>query len=117
LILHPRGLAPRIVNFDEWSWHVIEALRRETVRDPNEGLEALIEELESLVGERPRNPGPDYLGFAVPMRLQSPSGELRLMTTLAHFGTAVDITVAELRLEAFLPADQETASRLAALAA
>jgi hypothetical protein len=49
------------------------------------------------------------------MRLQSPSGELRLMTPLAHFGTAVDITVAELRLEAFLPADQETASRLAAL--
>jgi transcriptional regulator with XRE-family HTH domain len=115
LFLHPGGLAPRIVNFDEWSWHVIEALRRETVRNPNQGLEALIEELQGLVGERPRNPGPDYLGFAVPLRLRSPSGELRLMTTLAHFGTAVDITVAELRLEAFLPADEATASRLAEL--
>jgi hypothetical protein len=41
----------------------------------------------------------------VPLRLRSPDGELRLLTTLTHFGTAVDVTVAELRLEAFLPAD------------
>jgi hypothetical protein len=117
VILHPGGLAPRIVNFDEWSWHAIEALRRETVRNPNEGLTKLIEELEDLAPERPREPGPDYLGFAVPLRLRSPVGELRLMTTLAYFGTAVDITVAELRMEAFLPADEETASLLAELAA
>jgi hypothetical protein len=63
---------------------------------------------------RPRQPGPDYLGFVVPLRLRSGDGELRLLTTLTHFGTAIDVTIAELRLEAFLPADDETAAILAA---
>jgi hypothetical protein len=52
----------------------------------------------------PWDPGPDYAGFAVP---------LRLLTTIAHIGTALDVAVAELRLEAFLPGDAETAARLA----
>lgn len=60
--------------------------------------------------------GPDYLGFAVPLRLRSGDGELRLLTTLTHFGTAVDVTIAELRLEAFLPADEQTAALLKATA-
>jgi hypothetical protein len=64
---------------------------------------------------RPREPGPDYLGFAVPLRLRSGDGELRLLTTLTYFGTAVDVTIAELRLEAFLPADETTATILANL--
>jgi hypothetical protein len=54
------------------------------------------------------------LGFAVPLELRSPDGELRLLTTLTTFGTAVDVTVAELSLEAFLPADEATAALLAA---
>jgi hypothetical protein len=49
----------------------------------------------------------------VPLRLRSELGELRLLTTIAHFGTALDVAVAELRLEAFLPADPETAELLA----
>ncbi len=56
--------------------------------------------------------GPGYLGFAVPLRLRSGSGELRLITTLTSFATATDITLAELRLEAFLPADEATAAIL-----
>ena len=68
---------------------------------------------------RPRQPAPDYLGFAVPLRLRAGGGdnesELRLITTLTHFGTAVDVTVAELRLEAFLPADEATAAILTEL--
>jgi transcriptional regulator with XRE-family HTH domain len=112
LLLDPRGLATRIVNLDEWSWHVVDALRRETTRNPNARLEALLAEVEALVPDR-REPGPDHLGFAVPLRLASPEGELALLTTLTHFGTAVDVTVAELRLEAFLPADEATAAILA----
>jgi hypothetical protein len=68
------------------------------------------------VPDRPRQPGPDYLGFAVPLRLRSGDGELRLLTTLTHFGTAVDVTIAELRLEAFLPADEPTAASLKTMA-
>ena len=45
----------------------------------------------------------------MPLRLRTGDHDLRLLTTLAHFGTATDVTVAELRLEAFLPADAETA--------
>ena len=79
-------------------------------------LDELVTELEELVPDRPRQPGPDYLGFAVPLRLRRGEGELRLLTTLTHFGTAVDVTIAELRLEAFLPADEETAAILTEIA-
>ena len=98
---------------DVWAWHVIDALQRETARNPNDRLEALVSELEGLVPDRPKAAVPDYLGFAVPLRLRCHDGELQLLTTLTHFGTAVDVTVAELRLEAFLPADDATASILA----
>jgi transcriptional regulator with XRE-family HTH domain len=116
LLLHPRGLAPRIVNLELWAWHVIEALQREAVRNPDNRNEALVTELEQLVPARPRAAAQDYLGFAVPLRLRSDHGELELLTTLSHFGTAVDVTLAELRLEAFLPADEATASILTGLA-
>ena len=56
---------------------------------------------------------PDHLGFAVPLHLRTASGDLRLMTTITTFATAVDVTIAELKLEAFLPADQSTAALLA----
>jgi transcriptional regulator with XRE-family HTH domain len=115
VLLHPRGLAPRIGNFDEWAWHVLDRMHEDMVRNPSDRLADLVAELESLVPDRPRQPGPDYLGFAVPLRLGSSAGELRLLTTLTHFGTAVDVTVAELRLEAFLPADEATAAILTEL--
>jgi transcriptional regulator with XRE-family HTH domain len=115
LLLHPDGVAPRIVNFDEWAWHILDRLRDEAVRNPDAGLDTLVAELATLVGDRPCAAGPGYLGFAVPLRLRSPQGELNLLTTLAHFGTALDVTVAELRLEAFLPADADTAAILTAL--
>jgi hypothetical protein len=115
LLLHPHGMAPRIANLDQWAWHVIDALRQETMRNPNDQLVALVAELADLVPERPRHSEPEHLGFSVPLRLSSSDGELQLLTTLTHFGTAVDVTVAELRLEAFLPADQPTAAILANL--
>ncbi|MFC6083259.1 helix-turn-helix domain-containing protein [Sphaerisporangium aureirubrum] len=111
VLLDPGGMAPRIVNLDVWAWHVIDHLRGEAARDPGGRLDALVADLVELVPDRPR-PGPDHLGFAVPLRLRHGDGELRLLTTLTHFGTAVDVTVAELRLEAFLPADAATAAVL-----
>ena len=96
VLLHPQGMAPRIINLDEWAWHVIDRLHQEVLNNPNDRLDALVNELEALVPDRPRQPGPDYLGFAVPLRLRSGDGELRLLTTLTHFGTAVDVTIAEL---------------------
>lgn len=58
----------------------------------------------------------DHLGFAVPLHLRSPYGELQLMTTVTTCATAVDVTLGELRLEAFLPVDGPTAAALRAYA-
>ncbi|MET8633529.1 hypothetical protein ABZX69_10285 [Streptomyces sp. NPDC004074] len=118
VLLHPQGLAPRIVNLDEWAWHIIERLRAESARNPDARLQSLVCELLDLAPPRPRE-SPDHLGLAVPLRLRAhdpaDTRELTLVTTLAHFGAAVDVTIAELRLEAFLPADEGTGAMLAEL--
>lgn len=105
LALHPAGLAPRIRNLAEWARHILAALGH---------LEELREELTGYVPDL--GPSDGQLGFAVPLQLCSAYGELRLMTTVTTFATAVDVTLSELRLEAFLPADQETAEALSAAA-
>ncbi|MET7767098.1 helix-turn-helix transcriptional regulator [Nocardia sp. NPDC005366] len=110
LALHPRGLAHRVLNLAEWGRHVTESLRGRALRSPDPGLDAFIAELESYLPDA--DPGPDHLGFAVPLRLRSDSGELRLITTITSFATAVDITLSELHLEAFLPGDERTADIL-----
>jgi transcriptional regulator with XRE-family HTH domain len=110
VLLHPDGIAPRIGNLTEWGWHVIDGLARKADRDGNRELEAVIAELVEYVPPRPRHVAPGHLGFAVPLRLRADEQELALLTTLAHFATAIDIAVAELTLEAFLPADAATAA-------
>ncbi|MFE2927655.1 helix-turn-helix domain-containing protein [Streptomyces goshikiensis] len=111
LALHPEGMGPRVVNLAAWGRHVTESLRARAAAHPDGGLDALAAE---LAGYLPAGapPGPDHLGFAVPLRLRTAGGELRLLTTLTSFATAVDVTLAELHLEAFLPADPETAELL-----
>jgi transcriptional regulator with XRE-family HTH domain len=115
LALHPDGMAPRIANFPEWARHVLNGMAAELARNPSERLAALHAELSGYVP--PARVGPGHLGFAVPLELRTPQGELRLMTTITSFATAVDVTVSELKLEAFLPADQATAAALARAAA
>jgi transcriptional regulator with XRE-family HTH domain len=108
--LHPEGLASRIVNFDAWAPHVTDSLQRELRRNPDPLLEALLEELNRYI-TRPAVTA-DHLGFAVPLELSTPHGPVRLITTLTTFATATDVLLSELRMEAFLPADDCTAERL-----
>jgi hypothetical protein len=89
---------------------VIDGLVRKADRDGNAALEALITELREYLPARPLRVPPGHLGFAVPLRLRADERELALLTTLAHFATAIDVEVAELTLEAFLPADPATAA-------
>ncbi|WP_084510765.1 helix-turn-helix domain-containing protein [Nocardia lijiangensis] len=110
LALHPDGLACRVLNLPEWGRHVTESLRGRALRSPDPELDAFIAELTGYLPVA--EPGPDHLGFAVPLRLRSEAGELRLITTITSFATAVDVTLSELHLEAFLPADDHTASIL-----
>ena len=107
--LHPEGLAPRIANFATWAPHVTQALQRELHRNPDPHLEALLEELERYI---PHAPGPTRYGFAVPLELSTPHGPVRLITTLTTFAAATDVLLSELRMEAFLPADDATAEHL-----
>ncbi len=117
LALHPQGLAPRVVNFAEWGRHVTEMIHHQIDRRPDPGEAALLSELDGYVGDGPPEPGSDYMGLAMPLHLTSSAGNLKLLTTVTSFATAVDVTIAELRLEAFLPADAETATRLESLRA
>jgi len=113
--LHPQGLAPRIVNIEQWSAHIVDNVRRQIAITGDDGLRELERELVGYVtdmgvvlpptAEAPR-------AIATPMRLRTDSGELALMTLIATFGTALDITLAELSLETFLPADAATAAVL-----
>src|SRR5262249_21658879 len=100
VLLDPPGPAPRIANLDVYAWHVLDALRERAGRFRDARLEALAAELEDVVPARGR-PAADHLGYAVPLRLRAPAGELTLLTTLSHFATALDVTVSELSLEAF----------------
>jgi hypothetical protein len=110
LALHPDGMAPRVRNLPEWGRHITENLRAQLVRSPDPSLEGLLTELESYLP--PLLAEADVLGFAVPLELASADGDLRLITTLTSFATAADVTLAELHLEAFLPADEPTAEVL-----
>ncbi|GAB2572129.1 helix-turn-helix domain-containing protein [Kribbella endophytica] len=100
LSLHPDGLAPRIVNLGHWARHILDRLPPGELRDELSGYVPAVE------------PGPEHVGFAAPLQLRTDLGDLHL-TTITTFATALDVTVAELQLEAFLPADQETAALLA----
>ncbi|HMJ78801.1 MAG TPA: hypothetical protein VK507_22650, partial [Iamia sp.] len=108
--LHPDGLARRVRNLPEWGRHITTNLRAQLVRSPDASLEALLTELEGYLPPLPDEA--DGLGFAVPLELASADGDLRLITTLTSFATAADVTLAELQLEAFLPADESTAEIL-----
>ncbi|MFO7277482.1 MAG: helix-turn-helix transcriptional regulator [Pseudomonadota bacterium] len=120
LSLHPEGLAPRIANLSEWRAHVLERLRQQIEATADDVLEALHAELAAL-------PAPDgyreeagkaaaYAGVVVPMRLRTPAGVLSFFSTTTVFGTPVDVTLSELAIEAFFPADRATAEALRALA-
>jgi transcriptional regulator with XRE-family HTH domain len=110
LAVHPDGMAPRVRNLKEWGRHIVENLRARAMRHPDPRLDAFVAELQGYLPAS--QPGPEHIGFAVPLRLATDAGELRLMTTLTSFATAVDVTLAELHLEAFLPADAASADVL-----
>lgn len=107
--LHPDGMASRIVNLDDWRRHILQGLRE---RGPHPRIDALMEELEGYGLPAPGGGPAESLGFAVPLHLRLPDGDVRLIATIAAFATALDVTVSELRLEAFLPADPQTAAIL-----
>lgn len=107
--LHPAGLAPRIVNFAEWRHHLLARLLFDADRAGDPELFELHKELSAFPG-RTGCPVPPMDGrIAVPLMLRVRDGTLlSLLSTTTVFGTAVDVTLAELTLECFHPADAQT---------
>ena len=115
--LHPDGVAPRIANLPEWRAHLLDRLGRQAVSTGDPALAALYDELSQLPGAQA--PGALDLeagAIAVPLRLRAGDAVLSFISTITTFGTATDITVSELAIESFFPADAATAEAVAAAA-
>jgi transcriptional regulator with XRE-family HTH domain len=119
LSLHPEGIAPRILNWHEWRAHLLTRLQRQIDASADPALASLHDELAAY----PPPPGtPDPLDaaetvghhIAVPLRIRTALGDLSFYSTTTVFGTPVDITLSELAIEAFFPADPQTAAALRA---
>jgi transcriptional regulator with XRE-family HTH domain len=113
LSLHPKGLAPRILNLPHWRASIFLRLREQLDASADPDIAALLEELRTYPG------GEGVVGlsesFVVPLRLDSPAGELAFIGTTTVFGTPLEVSLSEIAIEAFLPADEVTAERLRGL--
>ena len=111
LSLHPEGLAPRIVNLAEWRAHILHRLEAQVEASADRVLAELLAELRAYPGGTA--PGGDgYGGVAVPLRVRAGEAVLSFLSTTTMFGTPIDVTLSELAIEAFLPADEATAAAL-----
>jgi len=116
LTFHPDGLGSRIVNLGAWADHALSRLAREAMVTGQQYLVDLEAELRDLVAAQGAyTPAVEEQPLpAITMRLATDDGELAFIATIATFGTALDVTLSELAIEAFLPADRHTAEVLAA---
>ena len=115
LSLHPAGVAPRIANLAEWRGHILSRLRRQLAESGDAELADLIRELAAYPGGE-AHPRAGDGAIAAPLRLKTPAGELSFLSATMTFGAPLDVTVAELAIETFLPADPATAAALRAMA-
>ena len=118
LSLHPDGLAPRIANLAQWRAYLLQRLQREWELTGDAALQALLEELRDYPVRRPRGSARPSIAPAdsrvfVPFELETDAGVLSFIGTTTVFGTPIDVTVSEIALECFFPADAQTAKYLA----
>ncbi len=117
IALHPHGLSPRIENYAEWRAHLLHRLRHQIAASGDPDLEALYTELSAYPPPPGQGRGAPTLHAApaivVPLRLRGADGAtLSFMSTITVFGTPVDVTLSELAIETFFPADAATAAAL-----
>lgn len=120
LSLHPQGLAPVIVNLAEWRAHLLERLGRLNDIHADPTLAALEKELRGYPGGGAMRPAATHdagAAIAVPLRLKAGGNVLSFISTITVFGTPLDVTLSELAVESFFPADEATAAYLHDLAA
>jgi transcriptional regulator with XRE-family HTH domain len=114
ITLHPEGMAPTIVNLPQWSAHLMHRLGRRAAITGDAELEQLYDELAAYPGVHTESPAHDVAAeIVLPVVVRRDGEELSFICTQTTFGTAVDVTLAELSIEAFYPADDATARRYA----
>jgi transcriptional regulator with XRE-family HTH domain len=117
--LHPEGFAPRTANFEEWARYLLGELRQLAARTADPEVLAIAGEVAAYptveaLGDWRRWPAPDEPALLVPWRVDAGGRVLSFFTTITSFGTPADVTLAELAVELFYPADEETESALVA---
>lgn len=117
LCLHPQGFTPQVINYSAWRTNILEYLKRQVEHTADLFLGELLEELTGYPRPSSSPEGQphseiDYSGFAIPLRLMTGQGELSFISTVTVFGTPIDITVSELAIETFFPADDRTTQRM-----
>ncbi|MFH8475926.1 helix-turn-helix domain-containing protein [Streptomyces sp. NPDC018000] len=142
LTLHPEGLAPRIRNLRDWRADLLAQMERQIALARSAQLRELYEEVAgypapegtdraadaetagsdggaggtgSPVGENAGAGASSPLPFALPLRIEHGGQVLSFVASIATFNTPMDVTVAELAIETFLPADRATADHLRSL--
>ncbi|MFE3602555.1 helix-turn-helix domain-containing protein [Streptomyces sp. NPDC059142] len=127
LTLHPEGLAPRIRNLPEWRRHLLDQMGRQLALNRSPALRELYEEVAAYPPPEPRaepvagaEPAAAEAPAAVPllalpMVIEHDGRTLSFVSSISTFNTPMDVTVAELAIETFVPADPETVAYLAAL--
>ncbi|MFD8740302.1 helix-turn-helix domain-containing protein [Streptomyces sp. NPDC059618] len=121
LTLHPEGLAPRILNLRAWRGHLLAQMDRQIALRRSEPLRALYEEVAAYpVPEREPVPADDETDlpaphFALPLRIEHEGRVLSFISSVSTFNTPMDVTVSELAIETFLPADPATGKYLHSL--
>jgi transcriptional regulator with XRE-family HTH domain len=108
LSLHADGLRPRVLNFDEYAGHVLTRLRRLVARNPDPVLIALLDEFAELGFAAPQSSD----GVVLPLVLDIGGTPVRTFSTIATFGTPLEVTLSELAIETFYPADRASADVL-----
>lgn len=116
IALHPQGLAPHIGNRAEWRAHILHRLDGQIEATADAGLAALRDELAAYDADDAEDYIAEANGIAVPLILNTTAGPIRFVSTVTVFGTPLDITLSELAIEAFFPADAESAALLRELA-
>ncbi|GGX90719.1 helix-turn-helix domain-containing protein [Streptomyces anandii] len=116
LTLHPEGLAPRIRNLPEWRGHLLAQMERQIALHRSPELRKLYEEVAAYPvpdtgGELPE-PAGQVPYFALPMLIEHEDRVLSFVSSISTFNTPMDVTVAELAIETFLPADPATVKYL-----
>ncbi|MFJ2936949.1 helix-turn-helix domain-containing protein [Streptomyces sp. NPDC087219] len=124
ITLHPEGLAPRIRNLPEWRGHLLHQMERQIGLARSESLRALYAEVTAYPpppgaddDDDAGAPGPEevYPYFALPLRIEHDGRVLSFVSSISTFNTPLDVTVAELAIETFLPADPATVAYLHSL--